>query len=88
MGRSTPWEPCTRAASTTEENRARLAAQIRPLLEEGEIVGLPAVLGLDDLGAWRDLADKLGHPVFEIPIQPPSIPRHALERAADPYGFR
>ena len=56
-----------------EENRARLAAQIRPLLEEGEIVGLPAVLGLDDPGAWRDLADKLGHPVFEIPVQPPSV---------------
>ena len=57
-----------------EENRARLAAQIRPLLEEGEIVGLPAVLGLEDANAWRDLADKLGHPVFEIPIQPPSVP--------------
>ena len=57
-----------------EENRARLAGQIRPLLEEGEIVGLPAVLGLDDPNAWRDLADKLGHPVFEIPIQPPSVP--------------
>ena len=57
-----------------EENRARLANQIRPLLEDGEIVGLPAVLGLDDPNAWRDLADKLGHPVFEIPIQPPSVP--------------
>lgn len=57
-----------------EENRARLADLIRPLLEDGEIVGLPAVLGLDDPNAWRDLADKLGHPVFEIPIQPPSVP--------------
>ena len=57
-----------------EENRARLADQIRPLLDDGEIVGLPAVLGLDDPNAWRDLADKLGHPVFEIPIQPPSVP--------------
>ena len=57
-----------------EENRARLAAQIRPLLEDGTIIGLPAVLGLDDPNAWRDLADKLGHPVFEIPVQPPSVP--------------
>ena len=57
-----------------EENRSRLADQIRPLLEDGEIVGLPAVLGLDEANAWRDLADKLGHPVFEIPIQPPSVP--------------
>ena len=57
-----------------EDNRTRLAGQIRPLLEDGEIVGLPAVLGLDDANAWRDLADKLGHPVFEIPIQPPSVP--------------
>ena len=57
-----------------EENRARLAGQIRPLLEDGEVVGLPAVLGLDDPNAWRDLADKLGHPVFEIPIQPRRCP--------------
>ena len=57
-----------------EENRARLADQIRPLLDDAEIVGLPAVLGLEDPSAWRDLADRLGHPVFEIPIQPPSVP--------------
>ncbi|AKU64761.1 glycerol-3-phosphate dehydrogenase [Schaalia meyeri] len=57
-----------------EENRARLADTIRPLLQDGETVGLPAVLGLDNASAWRDLADKLGHPVFEIPIQPPSVP--------------
>ena len=67
-------ENLTRQNLDHEENRARLANQIRPLLDDGEIVGLPAVLGLDDPNAWRDLADKLGHPVFEIPIQPPSVP--------------
>ena len=55
-----------------------------------ERVALPAVLGLrDPHGAWADLQRRLGHPVFEIPGLPPSVPgmrvfevmRHALRRA-------
>jgi glycerol-3-phosphate dehydrogenase subunit B len=60
--------------------RARFAAELRPLLAEGETVGLPAILGLDDLTAWSDLAERLGHPVFEIPLPPPSVPGMRLNQ--------
>lgn len=39
-----------------------------------EVVGFPAVLGLSDKNAFREIAEGLGHDVFEIPIQPPSVP--------------
>jgi len=72
--------------------RARLAAAIAPLVEPGEAVGLPAILGLRDVTAWRDVADRLGHPVFEIPLPPPSVPglrlNDALTRAAKAAGVR
>ncbi len=61
--------------------RARFAAALKPLLNEGETVGLPAVLGLKDHTAWQDLAEKLGHPVFEIPLPPPSVPGMRLNDA-------
>lgn len=54
--------------------REKFCAAIKPLLQDDEVVGLPAVLGLKDLNAWRDIAASLGHEVFEIPIAPPSIP--------------
>lgn len=63
------------------EMRERLCAAIAPHLREGEVVGLPAVLGLNDLGAWKDIANRLGHEVFEIPMQPPSIPGMRLNQA-------
>ncbi len=72
--------------------RASFADRLRPMLSEGETVGLPAVLGLRDLTAWRDLADKLEHPVFEIPLPPPSVPgmrlNTALVAAARSAGVR
>lgn len=61
--------------------RDRFAAALRPLLAEGETVGLPAVLGLTALSAWSDVAEKLGHPVFEIPLPPPSVPGMRLNSA-------
>jgi glycerol-3-phosphate dehydrogenase subunit B len=72
--------------------RERFAAALAPLVGEGETVGLPAVLGLKHPGAWRDLEQRLGHPVFEIPLQPPSIPgmrlSEALTAAAKAAGVR
>ncbi|MGV8907806.1 MAG: glycerol-3-phosphate dehydrogenase subunit GlpB [Propionicimonas sp.] len=61
--------------------RARFAAVLRPLLAEGETVGLPAVLGLNDLTAWSSVAEALGHPVFEIPLPPPGVPGMRLNQA-------
>jgi glycerol-3-phosphate dehydrogenase subunit B len=70
--------------------RAAFAAQLAPLLGDGERVGLPAALGAKDPhGAWADLEQRLGRRVFEIPTLPPSVPgmrlfeilRSALRRA-------
>jgi glycerol-3-phosphate dehydrogenase subunit B len=44
-------------------------------LRDGERVAFPAVLGIADRGAaWRDLQERLGRPVFEVPTLPPSVP--------------
>lgn len=44
-------------------------------LVPGEIVGFPAVLGIGGAGeVWRELEARLGHPVFEVPTLPPSVP--------------
>lgn len=55
--------------------RERVAAQIKPQLDGAARVGLPAILGLEHSAeAWRDLQERLGVPVFEIPTLPPSAP--------------
>ncbi|MDP9344372.1 MAG: glycerol-3-phosphate dehydrogenase subunit GlpB [Actinomycetota bacterium] len=71
--------------------RAQLAAELRGHLKAGDArIALPAVLGQEDpAGAWRDLQDKLGRDVFEVPTLPPSVAgirvyrtlRDALRRA-------
>ncbi len=55
--------------------RAAFCAELALRLHGEERVGLPAVLGLRHPHAvWRDLEDRLGRPVFEIPTLPPSVP--------------
>ncbi len=55
--------------------RAAFAARLVPRLGSGERVALPAVLGLrDPHGAWSELEQRLGRPVFEVPTLPPSAP--------------
>jgi glycerol-3-phosphate dehydrogenase subunit B len=62
--------------------RRSLADELRPRLEPGETVAMPAVLGLDRAGeAWDDLQDLLGTPVVEIPTLPPSVPGMRLQKA-------
>ena len=57
------------------EVRERVAGQIRPRLDGAARVGLPAVIGYVSVAeAWRDLQDRLGVPLFEIPTLPPSVP--------------
>lgn len=72
--------------------RQRFASTLKPFLTDGEVVGLPAVLGLKDRQAWRDVAERLGHPVFEIPLPPPNVPgmrlNEALTEAAVAAGVR
>lgn len=68
-------------AFDTEAFRVAFAKALSPQLNSDELVGLPAVLGLADVKAWRDLAGKLGHQVFEIPLPPPSVPGMRLNEA-------
>jgi glycerol-3-phosphate dehydrogenase subunit B len=55
--------------------RAEVAAEVARALDDAARVGFPAGLGLEDpQGAWSDLQQRLGRPVFEIPTLPPSVP--------------
>lgn len=54
--------------------RARVAAELRGRLNGAARVGLPAILGLErHAETWRELQDRVGVPVFEIPTLPPSV---------------
>ncbi len=62
--------------------RRRLAEELRPLVEPGETVLLPAVVGLERAAeAWDDLRELLGAPVAEVPTVPPCVPGMRLQRA-------
>lgn len=55
--------------------RNKLAAAIKKVIQPGERVGLPPILGLDrSVQAWTDVQSQVGAPVFEIPTLPPSVP--------------
>lgn len=48
---------------------------------ECDVVLLPAVLGLRRLGVWRQVSARVGRPVAEVPLQPPSVPGIRLYEA-------
>lgn len=54
--------------------RERLARAIGAHLGDADLVLLPAVLGHHDHTAWRDVAERLGVAVMEVPCLPPSVP--------------
>ncbi len=72
--------------------RQKVASILKPQLTDGEVVGLPALVGYHDAGAHRHLEQLLGHPVFEIPLPPPGVPgmrlNEALVAAAKQAGVR
>jgi glycerol-3-phosphate dehydrogenase subunit B len=53
--------------------RAEVAAQVAGRLGAEERVAFPAVLGIA-AARWGEVQDRLGHPVFEVPTLPPSVP--------------
>lgn len=61
--------------------RARFASELKRLVEPGEVVGLPGVLGLTSPNAWADIQDRVGQPIFEISTIPPSVPGMRLNDA-------
>ncbi|MBX7232847.1 MAG: glycerol-3-phosphate dehydrogenase subunit GlpB [Caldilineales bacterium] len=62
--------------------RGKLAAAIKKIVQPGERVGLPPILGLEaPTKAWADVQQQVGAPVFEIPTLPPSVPGMRLYMA-------
>ncbi len=69
-----------------EKRMQRLAAGLRQVLESGERVGLPAILGLENhTAALAYLQKQVDAPVFEIPTLPPSVPGIRLTTALRRY---
>jgi glycerol-3-phosphate dehydrogenase subunit B len=73
--------------------RAAVAHVWAPHLRGVERLGLPAVIGyLSGAAAWRDLSDKLGLAIFEVPLAPPSVPGmrlfNVLRAAVEDAGGR
>mgnify|MGYP002639357827 CR=1 FL=1 len=63
-------------------NLEKLVREIRPLLENAEAVGLPAVLGMNrSHEIVEELSAELNRPVFEIPTMPLSVPGLRLNEA-------
>jgi glycerol-3-phosphate dehydrogenase subunit B len=61
--------------------REQLARAWKPRLTGVQRLGLPAVIGFDDSAkAHKDLEERLGVRLFEIPTLPPSVPGIRLER--------
>jgi glycerol-3-phosphate dehydrogenase subunit B len=74
-------------------SRRKLAAAVRPLLEDASVVGFPAVCGLTRTAeVLADLHQRIGRPVFEIPTLPPAVTglrlKYTFERALPELGVR
>lgn len=62
--------------------RKRVIAALHRHMRNGERIGLPAVLGLENHAeALQEFRAELAVPVFEIPTLPPSVPGVRLHRA-------
>ncbi|MCG8565022.1 MAG: glycerol-3-phosphate dehydrogenase subunit GlpB [Desulfobacterales bacterium] len=69
-----------------------LVRELASLAKEVDLIGFPAVCGMDNCQAiMADLEKRLGTPLFEIPMMPPSIPgirlKNAFERALHGVPF-
>ncbi len=65
-----------------EERRKQLGRRLKEIVQAGERIGLPAILGLDaHAHTMNDLQELCGVPVFEIPTLPPSVPGIRLYKA-------
>jgi glycerol-3-phosphate dehydrogenase subunit B len=62
--------------------RTRLGQELKRLVQPGERIGLPAILGMHaHQQVMQDLERLSGAPVFEIPTLPPSVPGVRLYKA-------
>ena len=58
----------------------RFAAAVAAAAPDGAVLLLPAILGVKP-GTWRRVADQVGRPIAEVPMQPPSVPGIRLHDA-------
>ena len=73
--------------------RQDLADRVAPLVRDAQYIGFPAVLGMTGTDKiLKDLEDRLGKPVFEVPTLPPSLAgprlRAAFDRGLPALGVR
>lgn len=61
--------------------RHRMGDAIAAVVGDADAVGVPAMVGMRDHLAWPDICERVGRPVFEIPIPPPSVPGMRLNIA-------
>lgn len=55
--------------------REFISTEVKKQIRDEELIGFPAVLGVNDpMGVRKDLEKKTNISVFEIPVLPPSIP--------------
>ncbi len=59
----------------------RFAGAVARAVGDADVVLVPAVLGVRRLDAWRQVADRVGRPVAEVALQPPSVPGLRLHEA-------
>jgi len=74
-------------------NREMFAQMIKPLLENSQVVGIPAILGIyRTQQILSDLEKRIGVPLFEIPTMPPSVTglriKEAFEQRLPKRGVR
>ncbi len=68
------------------ETLEALAERIRPLVRQGEVVGVPAVLGIHrSPHVVASLQELIGTEVFEIPTLPASVPGFRLKEAFEQH---
>jgi glycerol-3-phosphate dehydrogenase subunit B len=77
------------SALVLSPNREKLARVVRPHVNEAQIIGIPAILGLYRTNeVVSHLEELIGVPIFEIPTIPPSVPglrlKEAFERGLRP----
>lgn len=76
-----------------EENRVKLANEIKLHLNNAKAIGMPAILGMYNTGkVMSHLENLLGTDIFEIPTIPPSLPgirmKEAFETQISQKGVR
>jgi glycerol-3-phosphate dehydrogenase subunit B len=73
-----------RALDDDPDFARRVAEQLAIEFAPGEVIGMPALLGLSRAPeVWSELQERVGTAIFEIPTLPPSVPGLRVQRRLD-----